>query len=77
MCVWGLQYSTDLLRLCIQMVDAAPAPVGKYVPKIPGKAGAEDDVAPIHRIRITLTSRTVKDLEKGESPVVYAVPLPL
>lgn len=45
-----------------QMVDSAPAP--KYIPKIPGK-GADDDLAPIHKIRITLTSRNVKNLEKG------------
>lgn len=36
-----------------------------------GKPGLEDDALPIHRIRITLTSRNVKNLEKGApSPVV-------
>ena len=30
-----------------------------------GKPGLEDDSSPIHRIRITLTSRNVKNLEKG------------
>ncbi|KAK9835051.1 hypothetical protein WJX81_007370 [Elliptochloris bilobata] len=29
-----------------------------------GKPGLEDDSSPIHRIRITLTSRNVKNLEK-------------
>ncbi len=32
-----------------------------------GKPGLEDDSSPIHRIRITLTSRNVKNLEKGAS----------
>ena len=30
-----------------------------------GKPGAEEETAPVHRIRITLTSRNVKNLEKG------------
>lgn len=30
------------------------------------KVGVEEGAAPIHRIRITLTSRNVKNLEKGE-----------
>jgi ribosomal protein S10 len=35
-----------------------------------GKPGLEDDSSPIHRIRITLTSRNVKNLEKGASAPV-------
>lgn len=31
------------------------------------KGGMMDDAAPIHRIRITLTSSNVKSLEKGKS----------
>ena len=31
-----------------------------------GKPGQEEDAAQVHRIRITLTSRNVKNLEKGE-----------
>lgn len=34
--------------------------------KAGGKPGQEEDVAQVHRIRITLTSRNVKNLEKGE-----------
>ena len=34
-----------------------------------GKPGQEEDVSQIHRIRITLTSRNVKNLEKGEGPL--------
>ena len=30
-----------------------------------GKIGVEEGAAPIHRIRITLTSKNVKNLEKG------------
>lgn len=30
------------------------------------KAGMMDEGAPIHRIRITLTSSNIKSLEKGE-----------
>jgi small subunit ribosomal protein S20e len=42
--------------------DAAP---GKYVPKVPGKEGAEAGAAaPVHRIRITLTARDCKAVEK-------------
>ena len=33
--------------------------------KAVGKPGQEEDVAQVHRIRITLTSRNVKNLEKG------------
>lgn len=50
------------LFFAAQMAESAPAP--KYVPKIPGK-GVDEDLAPIHKIRITLTSRNVKNLEKG------------
>lgn len=38
-------------------------PVGAYKP--PVKVGQEEE-AEVHRIRITLTSRNVKNLEKGE-----------
>lgn len=31
-----------------------------------GKPGLEEDLPQFHRIRITLTSRNVKNLEKGE-----------
>lgn len=31
-----------------------------------GKPGLEEDLPQVHRIRITLTSRNVKNLEKGE-----------
>lgn len=40
-----------------------------------GKPGLEDDSSPIHRIRITLTSRNVKNLEKG-APWAHIVALP-
>lgn len=30
------------------------------------KVGVEDDAPQVHRIRITLTSKNVKNLEKGE-----------
>jgi hypothetical protein len=33
-----------------------------------GKPGLEEDLPQVHRIRITLTSRNVKNLEKGEHP---------
>lgn len=33
-----------------------------------GKPGLEEDAAPIHRIRITLTSRNTAALEKGAPP---------
>jgi small subunit ribosomal protein S20e len=36
-----------------------------YKPPV-GKAGQEEEVSQVHRIRITLTSRNVKNLEKGE-----------
>ena len=35
-----------------------------YKPPV-GKPGQEEEVAQVHRIRITLTSRNVKNLEKG------------
>ncbi len=38
------------------------AAVGKPAP---GKVGVEEDSAPIHKIRITLTSKNVANLEKG------------
>lgn len=63
----GMTKLVDLWFLCTQMTDTAPPPA-KYVPKIPGKLGAEEDLAPIHKIRITLTSRNVKNLEKGKHP---------
>jgi small subunit ribosomal protein S20e len=31
-----------------------------------GKPGLEEDLPQVHRIRITLTSKNVKNLEKGE-----------
>ncbi len=37
-----------------------------------GKPGLEEDTAPVHRIRITLTSRNVKNLEKGAPPCPHA-----
>jgi len=33
-----------------------------------GKPGLEEEGSQIHRIRITLTSRNVKNLEKGTPP---------
>ncbi len=33
-----------------------------------GKPGVEEEAAPVHRIRITLTSRNVSNLEKGAPP---------
>ena len=45
--------------------------------KAVGKPGQEEDVAQVHRIRITLTSRNVKNLEKGAKllPLLLALTL--
>ena len=45
--------------------------------KAVGKPGQEEDVAQVHRIRITLTSRNVKNLEKGAKllPALLALTL--
>ncbi|KAK9816602.1 hypothetical protein WJX72_002600 [[Myrmecia] bisecta] len=50
-----------LTRGYAKMADVKP---GKYVPPTGGKPGVEDSSTPIQRIRITLTSRNVKNLEK-------------
>jgi hypothetical protein len=34
--------------------------------KVAGKVGVEEESAPVHRIRITLTSKNVQNLEKGK-----------
>ena len=39
-----------------------------------GKPGLEEEAAPVHRIRITLTSRNVANLEKGAPPPRTAPP---
>ncbi len=50
--------------------------------KAVGKPGQEEDVAQVHRIRITLTSRNVKNLEKGaqqplpDSPAYFSTSQP-
>lgn len=49
---------TDSVRNPLQMAAVAKPGVEK--------AGVEAEVAQVHRIRITLTSRNVKNLEKGE-----------
>jgi small subunit ribosomal protein S20e len=36
-----------------------------YQPMKPGKAGLEEPLEQIHKIRITLSSKNVKNLEKG------------
>lgn len=36
------------------------------MPMKPGKVGVEEAVETVHRIRITLSSKNVKNLEKGE-----------
>jgi hypothetical protein len=38
-----------------------------YQPMKPGKAGLEEPLEQIHKIRITLSSKNVKNLEKGLS----------
>ena len=40
-----------------------------------GKPGLEEEGSQIHRIRITLTSRNVKNLEKGVSGSWYSIAL--
>jgi hypothetical protein len=35
------------------------------LPIKPGKAGVEETIEQVHRIRITLSSKNVKNLEKG------------
>lgn len=35
------------------------------MPIKPGKAGVEEAIETVHRIRITLSSKNVKNLEKG------------
>ena len=47
------------------MAATATAPPA-FKPSALQKAGVEEDAASSHRIRITLTSRNVKNLEKGE-----------
>ena len=37
-----------------------------------GKPGLEEDAAPIHRIRITLTSRNTAALEKGAAAPMHS-----
>ncbi len=48
------------------------------MPMKPGKAGVEEAIEQVHRIRITLSSKNVKNLEKGMfdaflSPLVVPV----
>jgi small subunit ribosomal protein S20e len=38
------------------------------MPMKPGKVGVEEAIETVHRIRITLSSKNVKNLEKGELP---------
>jgi hypothetical protein len=38
------------------------------MPIKPGKVGVEEAIETVHRIRITLSSKNVKNLEKGELP---------
>ncbi len=38
------------------------------MPMKPGKVGVEEGIETVHRIRITLSSKNVKNLEKGELP---------
>ncbi len=55
-----LSRSDELILLCVsQMAAIKPAA---------GKPGLEEEGSQIHRIRITLTSRNVKNLEKGTPP---------
>lgn len=42
------------------------------LPIKPGKVGVEEAIEQVHRIRITLSSKNVKNLEKGKS--IRAVP---
>ena len=51
-----------LLWYVLQMAATKPA----------GKPGLEEEMPQVHRIRITLTSRNVKNLEKGEQPDMNA-----
>eukprot|EP00976_Prorocentrum_cordatum_P061939 1176522-Prorocentrum_minimum.AAC.2 len=54
-------------RLCKQMAAAAPPPF-----KISAKTAAEEGER-IHKIRITLSSRNVANLEKGESHLAATI----
>ena len=45
------------------MATAYKPPVGA------GKTGAEEETVRVHRIRITLTSKNVVNLEKGTLPI--------
>lgn len=60
------------------MTSTAPAPA-PFKPSALQKAGVEEDAAVAsHRIRITLTSRNVKNLEKGAfQPGIIVSQLPL
>jgi hypothetical protein len=54
--------------MCLLLNLAAAAAVVPQMAatKPAGKPGVEEDLPQVHRIRITLTSRNVKNLEKGE-----------
>jgi ribosomal protein S10 len=52
------------LTCCVTAVPVAAA--AQMATKPVGKPGLEEEVAQVHRIRITLTSKNVKALEKGE-----------
>jgi hypothetical protein len=55
------------LSVCLTCcVTAVPAAAAQMATKPVSKPGLEEEVAQVHRIRITLTSKNVKALEKGE-----------
>jgi hypothetical protein len=50
---------------CLMPMNQLLLNIGTDMATKPTKAGVEEGESPIHRIRITLTSRNVKNLEKG------------
>lgn len=44
-----------------------------YAPPKPTKQGLEEPAEQIHKIRITLSSKNVKNLEKGSGISVYSI----
>ncbi len=58
--------SIALASVCFALASKTALSLQMSALKAVGKPGQEEDVAQVHRIRITLTSRNVKNLEKGE-----------
>lgn len=71
----------DVGRMCYIIVITLRDEVWNFfgcrmaaLPIKPGKVGVEEAIEQVHRIRITLSSKNVKNLEKGKSSRAVSIP---